>query len=446
MDRIQNKIDLHIYNRGKMCELKVFYTLPSSSEDPPYLRWDEDPSLRRYVLALVADLATQIEVFTVAQILIQRLPQLPSQRQDYTLGDRVHSGCMTALLSSIVLSTALSRWMRFYILPKLEMHGSSMEIGDIYALGLEILSDPASFLRNYHPGNLDTYDRLCAFSHRKFQQSTIDRLRNISELRNFARTNLGLLVRSRWSKVKKALIEAGEQGERLVGLSLLHQCLQETVTANQFETRDPQATHYAALLARYRERATATDFDIADLDRIEKLLVLMGNALRSYELPKITSLDLPVGNDLTGKTTTLGDFVEATPIDILSTIEIQAQSQQLRQVVVSSLDRLAESDPLADRVLFLLYGLELTQANAGVELGIDQATVMRRRDRTIARLAEQLLRNPNLACEETELARQRYEQLSTQQKRTAKELEPYINYVKPICEDYYSNRAQQLEN
>jgi hypothetical protein len=425
-----------IYNRGKMCELRVFYTLPSSIEAPPYLRWDKDPHLRRYVLALVANLATQIEVFTVAQILIQRLPQLPSQRQDYTLGDRVHSGCITALLSSIVLSTALSRWMRFDILPKLEMHGSSLEIGDVYAIGLEILSDPASFLRNYHPGNLATYERLCAFSNRKFQQSTIDRLRNISELR----------VRSRWSKVKKALIEAGEQGERLVGLSLLHQCLQETVIAKQFETRDPQATHYAALLARYRERATATDFDITDLARIEKLLVSMGNALRSYELPKITSLDLPVGNDLTGKTTTLGDFVEATPIDVLGTIEIQAQSQQLRQFVVSLLDRLAESDPLVDRVLFLLYGLELTQADAGVDLKIDQATVMRWRDRAIAKLAEQLLRNPNLACEETELARQRYEQLSTQQKRTAKELEPCINYVKPICKDYYSNRAQQLEN
>ena len=429
-----------------MCELKVFYTLPSSSEDPPYLRWNEDPNLRRYVLTLVADLATQIEVFTVAQIFIQRLPQLPSQRQDYTPRDRVHSGCITALLASIVLSTALSRWMRFYILPKLEMHGSSMEIGDVYAIGLEILSDPASFLRNYNPGNLDTYDRLCAFSHRKFQQSTIDRLRNISELRNFARTNLGLLVRSRWSKVKKALIEAGEQGERLAALSLLHQCLQETVTASQFETRDPQATHYAALLARYRDRATATDLEIADLARIEKLLVLMGNALRSYELPKVTSLNLPVGNDLTGKTTTMGDFIEATQIDVLSTSEIQVQSQQLRQVVVSSLDRLAESKPLADRVLFLLYGLKLTQADAGVDLDINPTTVMRRRDLAIVNLAEQLLRNPNLACEETELARQRYEQLSTQQKRTAKELEPYINYVKPICQDYYSNRAQQLEN
>jgi hypothetical protein len=122
-----------------MGELKVFYTLPSSSEDPPYLRWDEDPNLRRYVLALVADRATQIEVFTVAQILIQRLRQFPSQRQDYTPGDRVHSGCITALLSSIVLSTALSRWMRFYILPKLAMHGSRMEIADVYAIGLEIL-------------------------------------------------------------------------------------------------------------------------------------------------------------------------------------------------------------------------------------------------------------------------------------------------------------------
>ena len=411
-----------------MCErsdLKVFYTLPSSIEDPPYLLWYADSRLKRYVLALVADRSIQLEIVTVAQILIERLSQLPSQRKDYALCETVHSGCVTALLASIVFSTERSRWLRFDLLPKLEMHGSSLEIGDVYAIGLEIISDSASFLRNYHPGNLDYYERLCAYSYGKFRRSTIDRLRVIPELRNFARTNLGLLVRARWSRVAKALIESGERGERLARLSLLHQCLQETVTAGQFETQNPQATHYAALLARYRDTATLADLEIADLEQLERLLISMGTALRSYELPKVVSLDLPVGNEVTGKTTTLGDFVEAPPIDA----EIQMQSQQLRQGVVNSLDRLVQSNPPADRVLFLLYGLKLTQADAGVDLGINQATVMRRRDRILADLVKQL-----------------HQESFPNQKLIARELAPYLDYVKFICEDYYSERAEQLSN
>jgi DNA-directed RNA polymerase specialized sigma24 family protein len=127
-----------------------------------------------------------------------------------------------------------------------------------------------------------------------------------------------------------------------------------------------------------------------------------------------------VGNETTGKTTTLGNFVEATPIDVLGMMEIQKLSQQSRQAVVSSLDRLAESNPSADRVLFLLYGLKLTQADAGVDLGINQATVMRRRDRNIGELAKQL-----------------HKHLLPNQALTAKELEPLIEYVKFICSDYY---------
>lgn len=402
-------------------ELKVFYTLPSSIEDPPYLRWCKDSNLKRYVLGLVADRSTQLEVVTVAQILIERLSQFPSQRKDYAPSQTAHSGCVTALLASIVFSTERSRWLRFDLLPKLEIHGSSLEIRDVYAIGLEIISDSASFLRNYNPGNFDYYERLCAYSYGKFRRSTIDRLRVIPELRNFARTNLGLLVRARWSRVEKALIESGERGERLARLSLLHQCLQETVTAKQFETQNPQATHYAALLTRYRDRATVTDLEISDLEQLERLLISMGTTLRSYKMPKIVSLDLPVGNEMTGKTTTLGDFVEAMPIDA----EIQIQSQQARQVVVNSFDRLSQSNPSADRLLFLLYGLNLTQADAGVDLNINQATVMRRRDRILAELAKHL-----------------HQELLPSQNLIIEEIVPYIDYVTLICKEYYFRKTQ----
>ena len=403
--------------------LQIFYTLPSSIAEPPYLQWYTEPRLRRYTLALVAD--SPVAVATVAEILVRQLHQLPIDRRAYTHQDLVISGCMTAFLSHILLAKQASRWIKFELMSMLEAHGSLMELADIYAIALELLSDSGAFLRKYEPGLVGCYENLCAYSFGKFRRATIDRLRNIPELKHFARTNLGLLVRGSRLRVKKALIEAGEGEERLLGLLLLVDCLQETVKAREFDTKDPQPVHYAALLARYRTRGAKLDLAIVDLDCLTQLLVMMGNALRNYELPKTTSLDLPVGNDFGDRTTTLGDLVAAPTLESDDVMEIQSQTQQSQQQVIKLLQQLS---PAEEQVLFLLYGLQLTQVKASETLGINQSTIKRQRDRILAKLAKQL---------HTHLS-------PSTQNLTTENIALHTTYITLICQDYYAHRKTEL--
>ena len=398
-------------------DLQVFYTLPSPVAEPPYLQWYTDPQLRRYTLTFIAD--PPIAVAIVAGIIVEQLHQLPIDRQVYTLVDRQISGCMTAFLAHILLAKQQGRWIKFELIPKLELSGSKLELADVYAISLEILSDSGTFLRKYEPGLVGCYENLCAYSYGKFRRIMIDKLRNLPELKHFARTNLGLLVRTSRTRVKKALIESGERGERLLGLLQLVDCVQETVKARQFETKDPQPVHYAALLARYRSRGAELDFTLTDVDCLKQLLVTMGNALRNYELPKTTSLDLPVGIDAS-RTTTLADLIPTASLDIESRLEMQTRSHQSQQQVINLLQQLS---PTEEKVLFLLYGLKLTQAQAGETLALNQSTIKRQRDRLLAKLAKQL-----------------HQHLSPTKTLTTENLALHINYLTLICQDYYSKK------
>jgi RNA polymerase sigma factor (sigma-70 family) len=395
----------------------VFYTLPTAIESYPYLQWHEDLRLKRYLHGLIADKSTPIEIVSIAQILVVRLSKLPPQRQDYQLVDRHLSGCVTALLANILLAQQQGRWIKFDLFAKLQQQDPTIDLADVYGIGLGILCDSARFLHNFQPHIPDWYDSLRAFSYGKFRRSMVDRLRSQSGLETSFRTNLGLVVRASLKRANTALIEAGEGGERLAGLVLLYQCLQATVKAKQFDTKNPQPMHYDALLARYRERGGEAAFSIPDRDRLQQYLTAMGNALRNYLQPRTDSLDRSLGDADGTQTRTLGDLVASQMAEEPSQSEPDIDTQAIRQSVIDLLQQLSAPD---NRILDLFFGLGMTQSQVGKELGCHQTTAMHRRNHILQTLAKTLDR-----------------QLFPEAQLTTDRLAGYVRYIICICQEYY---------
>jgi RNA polymerase sigma factor (sigma-70 family) len=393
--------------------------IPMLVEQPPYLVWRTDPKLARYLRSFIGDQAGNMNLSDrerVAQIIVQRSGQLPASQVDYTATDRLLTGCLTSLLAQIVFSPSGLGQIRFQVVKPLAQHSQSLEAIDVYAIGLEIISQPIKFLQGFKPSDVTWYSSLVGYSHLRFQRLLIDRLRSLPQMSGFKRTNLGLLVRSSPRRVKTALIESGEREPRLSGLLIIHQCLQEGVSANQFSTKNPETVHYEELLNRSREQCERVHLPIANCDTIIELLNYMGTVLRKYLQPPEISFDRPIGES----GSTLGDFTpdaRRSPVEVMASSEDQQQVQQLNQEVVKRLEELSLDCSL---LLLWLYGLKMTQAEAGLELNVDQATVKRRRDRYLAKLAKSL-----------------YQITGSTEQLSIDTLAEIVQALMAVCENYY---------
>jgi hypothetical protein len=402
--------------------LKVFHTLPMSIDRHPYLDWCEDLRLKRYLYRLITDDTVPPTVTAIAQTIVAKLERLPPTRGDYSQLDRDLCGCVTALLAGILLSRKRGNWIKADIFEKLQRYGSTLELKDIYAIGLQILSDPRWLVRGFAPDpKLVWLDLLRAYSQTKFQRSLVDGIRKLPGLKHFKRTNLGMLVRTSTGRVKAALIAGGERGERLETMLLLHQYLTETVKAKKFETKNPQPAHDRELLARYTTQV-GESHPIPDLDKLKELLTAMGNTLRNYEQPQLDSIDRPVGSGDNDRAFRVGDSIATSPDteqipNELSSVETFVERQNLRQQVVELLSQLSGE---RERMLMFLYGLALKQVPAGLELGCNPCNISRRRSRLSLELAQQL-----------------WQQLA-QGELTAELLATLVKSIEDICEDYYA--------
>ena len=400
---------------------KNFYQIPESIEQHRDLRWHVDPRLRRYIDRRIPVDCLPPQVLEIAQILVEEVRQLPLDCQNYTLPERNLSGCITALLASILLPEQ-KVWLARIVEPW-QRHFQGAELRDVYQVSLLVISRPSKFLGSFQ-SQIDWYANLCQYSHNKFRKSLIDELRRL-EGDNFKRTNLGLLNRCSPSRLETFLKRLGEKGQQLDRLLLLHQCFQETITAKQFITKDSQPVHYDALLARYREHKEKTDLEIADRDEVKKLLADLSNIVRHDRQPSEQSLDAPLSNDRDAGT--VGDFV-AVAAEIVLPEHRQIRELALESIRKNSLERTAAATP--NRIFWLLYGLGLTQTEAGRELDCHQSTIGRQHDREIARLAKEFYLSDRKLPPATQLS--------------VEILDEYIKYIQPLCEDYYAELALDL--
>ena len=404
---------------------KHFYEIPASDEHPPYLGWRVDPRLRRYIHQQIPDGCPPIQVLATARMLVEEVQKLTLNRQHYTLPERNLSGAITAFLAYILFSERKVRLDRMVEL--LERHFQGTQLRDVYQISLVIISHPSKFLANFQP-QLDWYASLGWYSHNKFQKSLIDELRRVAG-DSFKRTNLGLLNRCSCSRLETCLKQLGEKAQRLERLLLLHQCFQEAVVAKQFITNDPQAVHYDALLARYRACQQVTDLEIIDRVAVQELLTDLSNLIRQDRQQTTRSLDAPLGND--NELGTLGDLV----VDVRESVSLE--NSELRELALDLLSknslvnvastgttRQLDRAKLGEQILFLRYGLSLTQDEAGLELGCNQTTIGRNHDRHIAKLAQQFYLG--------------YHKLPTTTQISVEILTEYGEYIKSLCEDYYA--------
>lgn len=350
--------------------LSIFYHLPQVSSQSPYICWLEDPKLQRYIQQL-----DNPHVDPIAYYLVTTAPSPNS------------NACLTALLAHIAFIPA----HRLRSTHTLLQQYYTEDITDLYQIGLEIVSQPRKFLSNFdlnrslHTGGW--YPNFYKWCQQKFDLRLTDTIRSKKGMSGFRRTNLGLVTRASPTKIVKAISQHGEPISTHPIYLALHSCLEKAVKARRFDTAQPQPAHYAEILALYRQRQVTP----LDEDRVVSYLDRLGTAVRNYDRLRLSSIDLPIGED--GNQSRIDTIPDPKqPVDIAILTEYQQQVDRLKNIVTELLQQLPID---SDRLLMLLYGLNLTQAQAGCELSCNQTTAMRRGEKILATLAQTIYQQVN---------------------------------------------------
>ncbi len=402
-------------------ERKHLYQIPQSIAHSPYLRWYVDPNLRRYIDRRIPQDYSPAQILDILKISIAEVRQLSLERKDHTLADRDLSGSMTAFLAYILFAQRKTIHLNSF-LEILDRYFPATELADLYQISLLVISQPSKFLHNFDlPASGDWYPSLYRYSHNKFPQCLIDELRRLAGDK-FKRTNLGILARTTCPQLGQK--EKQPIRDRLL---LLHQCFQAAVIAGEFNTKNPRAADYDVLLALYRERQQDEDLDIVDRDQVQQLLTNLSHAVRNYYQPTsgALSLDTPIGDDDCSQT--IGDL----QVDLSQSIDLDDRHK--RDLALDLLNRnlvVGVPSPVENRLFLFRYGLGLTQAEIGIELGCNQSTIGRQHDRTIAKLAKELYFA--------------YEQKPSITQVLIEILDEYIEYLKLVCEDYYTDLVMNI--
>jgi hypothetical protein len=402
-------------------ERKHLYQIPQSIAHPPYLQWCIDPKLRRYIDRRIPPDYSPAQILEILKLSIAEVRELSLERKDYTLPDRNLSGSMTAFLAYILFAQRKNIRLNSFV-ELLERYFPGTELADLYQISLVVISQPVKFLQNFdlQPSG-DWYASLFRYTYNKFPKSLIDELRRLAGDK-FKRTNLGILARTTCPQ----LGQKAKQPDR-DRLLLLHQCFQSAVMAGEFNTKNPQTADYDALLVLYHDRKEDADLDIADRDEVQQLLTNLSNVVRNYYQPMsgALSLDTPIGDD--DNSQTIGDL----QVDLSQTIDLDDRHK--RDLALDLLSRnslVGVASSVENRLLLFRYGLGLTQGEIGIELDCNQSTIGRQHDRTIAKLAKELYLS--------------YEQKPSTTQLSIEILDEYIEYLKLVCEDYYTDLVMNI--
>jgi hypothetical protein len=416
---------------------KHLYHIYAKHQQSAYFKPYLEPKLQRYIDRRIPTDSLPSEVIEWVQQLVEEVRGLPIERKNYTEIQQYQSGAITALLGYTLFAKRRVRLDRN--LHHLQRHFPEVDWDDICQFSLVIVSNPAKFLQNFQ-AQPDWYESFCRYSENKFPKSLIDELRRIAG-NNFQRTNLGLLVRTSPTQITTIITEQfNKDGVDFSRLMLLHQCFQETVKAGIFITKAPKPEHYDALLARYRSLNTERNLDIIDRTEVTKLLEILSNSTRNFYQPTggARSLDeVAYAGDKFTSEVTIGDLQAAPVLISLEdaqkrelVLELLLQDLPKSDATTTESDRKLVKARSIDLQLFLTYGLDLDRTEVGKELDLPQYTISRQVLGKIAMLAKELyLRDENLPP---------IKQIP------AEILNGYIDYVEPLCADYYARLAIDL--
>jgi RNA polymerase sigma factor (sigma-70 family) len=374
----------------------MFYTLPKVSSQSKSIQWEEDANLKQYI-----DRLNTPDLRLIAHHLVTTTPSSENKA--------CHEGCLTAHLAHI--SFGVANYRRPYDIPathkKLKEQYHIDDLADLYQIGLFIILQPREFLSNFDP-NLNLgywYPTFRRWVQTKFDRRLTDTIRAQKGMSNFNRTNLYLISAATNAKVLKALKHQNYDPSTYPIYSALRSCLDKAVNAGQFDTRNPQPAHYAEVLALYRQQQGVPSLGY---DQIVSYLARLGIAIRNYDRPPLISTDIVVGGakgdgqslietiDESGKTFNRSAGVDrqsatADPLDRAIAIEdrqeFDRENNRVNNIITELLQQLPSE---SDRTLLLFYGLNFTQDDVALQLDCIQTTAMRRRDRILATLAQNI--------------------------------------------------------
>jgi DNA-directed RNA polymerase specialized sigma24 family protein len=383
-----------------MQTINIFYQLPQISSQPPCIKWSTLPELQKYIENLNTPHVDQIAYHLVTS------PPNP-----------ITTDCLTACLAHIVLNPPY-RLKSTHTL--LQQHYTE-DLSDLYQIGLEIISQPHSFLSNFDPTKSLAagywYPSFYNWSQLKFDRLLTDKIRNQKGMGNFRRTNLSLISRATPTKITKALHHQGHPPTTHATYLTIHHCLSRAVKAKRFNTANPQPTDYAEIFALYQKQPVIP----LDQQQIISHLETLGKAIRNYDQLNLQSIDRPLRSD-SNQTQTLSDIIPApqTPLETIIDHEYQQQVNQLKNIVIQQLQQLP---PERNHLLFLMFGLQLNQAKTGLELQVHQVTAKKRYDKTLTILAQATYRQTRDKSPPTSF----------------EQLQPLITHLAALCQEYYSD-------
>jgi hypothetical protein len=377
-----------------MQTINIFYQLPEISSQPPCIKWSTLPELQKYI--------ENLNIPHVDQIAYHLVTSPPNP---------ITTDCLTACLAHIVLNPPY-RLKSTHTL--LQQHYTE-DLSDLYQIGLEIISQPHSFLSNFDPTKSLAagywYPSFYKWSQQKFDRLLIDKIRNKPGMGGFKRTNLSLITRATPTRIIKALNHQGHPPTTHATYLTLHHCLSSAVKAKRFNTANPQPTDYAEIFALYQKQPASP----LDQQQIISHLETLGKAIRNYDQLNLQSIDRPLRSD---SNQTLSDIILQTPLETIIDHEYQQQVNQLKNIVIQQLQQLP---PERNHLLFLLFGLQLNQTETSLELQVHQTTVKRNRDKTL-----------------TILAQATYRQTRDKPPPTSfEQLQPLITHLVALCQEYY---------
>lgn len=198
----------------------------------------------------------------------------------------------------------------------------------------------------------------------------------------FGQSNLGLVARASRTRVKEALERSGYGKAQIKQYLLAWQCFKEYTDSvnrrfNQFNARD-----FQNIATRYNE-LNETENSVSGSE-IQTWLDNIGEAIRRLSDPPRTSFWTGFSSDWDEET----NLVENIPFETSYDPEMEENVTRLRQAIADVMNGLQE---IKERqMLFLKYGLELTQGEIAEERGINQSTVSRRINGLIKRILSEI--------------------------------------------------------
>lgn len=198
----------------------------------------------------------------------------------------------------------------------------------------------------------------------------------------FGQSNLGLVARSSRTRVREALQHSGYGNAQIDRYLLAWQCFQEYKDSVNRGFNRFNAADFQNIATRYNE-LNETENSVSGAE-IETWLDNIGEAIRRLSDPPRISFWTRFSFQSDEGTNLLENIAFETRYDP----EMEENVNKLRQAIANLLNGLQEIQE--KQMLFLRYGLKLTQGEIASELGIEQSTVSRRLRRLIKRILSQI--------------------------------------------------------